>query len=290
VLTEIDLDRPDQRRLHVYDTGGDGSPVFWHHGTPNVGAPPVPLFAAADRLGLRWVSHDRPGYGGSTRQPGRDLAAAAAEVAATADALGLDRFAVMGHSGGAMHALACAALLPDRVIAAVCVSGLAPLTAEGVDWFAGMVTTGAGELRAAMAGQPALEAELAASEYSPEMFTPADHAALDGAWSWLGDVAGQAIAAGPDGMVDDDLAYVADWGFDPASITAPVLVLHGGQDRIAPRAHGEWLARQIPGAELWLRPDDGHVSVLSSAEVALEWVHRKGEGRLRGEHRRSAGT
>jgi pimeloyl-ACP methyl ester carboxylesterase len=92
------------RTLHVYDTGaGDAAghlAVFWHHGTPNVGAPPEPLFATAARLGIRWVSYDRPGYGGSSTHPGRDVASAADYVSGVADALGIDRFAVMGHSGG----------------------------------------------------------------------------------------------------------------------------------------------------------------------------------------------
>ena len=109
-VIETDLESDDGRRLHVYDTGGDGSrTVFWHHGTPNIGAPPRPLFPAASRLGIRWVSYDRPGYGGSTARPGRDLASAADDAAAVADALGIGRFAVMGHSGGGSHALACVA-------------------------------------------------------------------------------------------------------------------------------------------------------------------------------------
>ena len=116
MVTETDLALGDGRTLHIYDTGtGDGAAglaVFWHHGTPNTGAPPEPLFAAAAERGIRWVSHDRPGYGGSTPHPGRDVASAGADVASAADALGIDRFAVMGHSGGSPHALACARRCP----------------------------------------------------------------------------------------------------------------------------------------------------------------------------------
>ena len=142
-VSETDVDLPDGRRLHVYDTGGDDRlAVVWHHGTPNIGAPPVPLFATADELGIRWVSYDRPGYGPSTPRPGRDFASAADDVARVTDALGIDRFATMGHSGGGPHALACGALLPDRVLAVVSVSGLAPYGSEGLDWFAGMAPSG----------------------------------------------------------------------------------------------------------------------------------------------------
>jgi pimeloyl-ACP methyl ester carboxylesterase len=277
VVTETDLKLRDGRTLHVYDAAGedggqDRLAVFWQHGTPNLGAPPEPLLPAADRLGIRWVSHDRPSYGGSTPQPGRDLASVAADVAEIADALGIGRFAVMGHSGGGGHALACGALLPERVMVVVCVSGLAPVDAEGLDWFAGMAAAGAAELAAAARGREALLDRLTSTDFDPEQFTPADHAALAGDWSWLGDVAERALTGGLGGMVDDDLAYVAPWGFDPAEVTAPVLLLHGGQDRVAPSGHARWLAGTILSAELWLRPDDGHVSVLGSAEAALGWL------------------
>jgi pimeloyl-ACP methyl ester carboxylesterase len=180
VVTETDLALGDGRTLRVYDTGtGDGTAeraVFWQHGTPSTGAPPEPLFAAAAERGIRWVSHDRPGYGGSTPHPSRDVTSVAADVASIADALGIDRFAVMGDSGGGPHALACAAVLPGRVLATVCVSGPAPFGAEGLDWFAGMTPSGAAEYRAAATGRSALGAYLASAEfhpgYSPRPITP----------------------------------------------------------------------------------------------------------------------
>ena len=102
---------------------------------------------------------------------------------------------------------------------------------------------------------------------------------LEGDWSWLGDVVGPALAAGPGGLIDDDLAYVAPWGCDPADVAAPVLILHGGRDRIVPSAHGEWLARHCRTAELRLSPEDGHLSILTSATAALEWLrHSPGRG------------
>jgi len=267
----------DGRTLRIYDVppsnGGRNAPVvFWHHGTPNVGEPPAPLFAAADRLGIRWVSHDRPGYGGSSPQPGRAIGSTAADVASVADALGIARFAVMGHSGGGSHALACAALLSDRVSAAVGISAIAPIDADGLDWFAGMAPAAQAMLRSAVRGREPLTSHLASSEFDPEEFTPEDHAALRGPWGWLGSVAGKAIRGGGDGQIEDELAYVAHWGFDPAQVRAPVLLLQGGADRICPAAHGRWLAARIPTTELWLLPGDGHISVLASAEAALDWL------------------
>ena len=284
-MKETDLQLRDGRRLYVYDTGADvanpGLAVFWHHGTPNVGEPPAPLLPASAERGIRWVSHDRPGYGGSTPQPGRDIASVAADVAAIADALAIEQFAVMGHSGGGPHALACGALLPNRVLAAVSVSGLAPFDAPGLDWFAGMAAAGEAELRAAVGGPATLERYLASTSFDPDIFTPADHAALAGPWSWLGEIAGRALKGGLGGMVADDLAYVAPWGFDPAQLRAPVLIVQGGQDRIVPSSHGHWLARHIRSSELWLRPDDGHVSVISSGAAALDWLLERADPRLR---------
>ena len=273
MIAEIDVALPDSRLLHAYDadTGRAGAlPVFWLHGTPNTGEPPEPLFAAAAERGIRWVSYDRPSYGGSSPDPGRSVSSAAADIGAIADALGLSQFAVMGHSGGGPHALAAGALLPDRVLAVVSGSGPAPHDADGLDWYAGFA--GAAEARAATQGRDALIEFLESEEeFDAEMFTAADWAALQGSWAWLGGVAGQAIEAGPEGMIDDTLASVRPSGFALADVRQPVLILHGQQDRMVPVAHGAWLARRLPDAELRLYPD-GHVSVLRAADQALDWL------------------
>jgi pimeloyl-ACP methyl ester carboxylesterase len=276
MLEETDLRLSDGRTLHVYDAPPADADVrltvFWHHGTPNAGAPPEPLFPASASRGIRWVSYDRPGYCGSTPRPGRDVASAAAEVSSVADALGIDQFSVIGHSGGGPHALACGALLPERVLSVVCAAGLAPFQAKGLDWFAGMSPAAAATVQAAAKGRAAMEDHIAAGEYDPETFTPADHDALSGDWSWLGKIAIQAIAAGRAGQIDDELAFVAPWGFDPEQVRAPVLFLYGAQDRVVPSSHGEWLTARCRSGEMWLRPGEGHVSVLNSAEAALDWL------------------
>jgi pimeloyl-ACP methyl ester carboxylesterase len=271
------------RVLQVYDAGpadsgtadhGARLPVFWLHGTPMIGPPPTPLFQAATNHGLRWVSYDRPGYGGSSRMPDRDVASGAAEVALIADALGFDRFGVLGQSGGGPYALACAALLPDRVIGAVSMSGRAPYPADGLDWLAGMRPGSAAELQAMLAGREALVALLESEDdFDAEMFTPADHVALAGDWKWIGTVVNPALEQGTDGLIDDALAAVRPWGFDPAGITTPVLLVHGTADRVMPCSHSEWLARRIGGAaELVLVQDAGHISVFLTASEALAWL------------------
>jgi pimeloyl-ACP methyl ester carboxylesterase len=274
-MIERDLRLSDGRTLHVYDTGpGEGGrlPVVWHHGTPNLGAPPEPLFAAADRLGLRWVSFDRPGYGGSTVAPGRTVSSVAGDVAAVADALGIDEFAVMGYSGGGTYALGCAATLGARVRAVVTLAAIAPYDAERLDWFAGMVPSGVAALGTAAAGR-AVRAALDASGFSYDAeFTTADLALFEGVWGWLGKVAGPALDAGPYGQIDDDVSYTLPWGCDPAAIAAPVLLLHGTEDRIIPASHGSWLASHCATAQLRLCPGDSHFTIAAQAESGLEWL------------------
>jgi pimeloyl-ACP methyl ester carboxylesterase len=266
---ETDLVLADGRTLHLYDTGS-GTPVFWHHGTPQIGAVPAPLLALS---GIRWLSYDRPGYGGSTAHPGRAIADAAGDVAAIADSLGVERFSVLGHSGGANHALACAALLPDRVTRCVTVGALAPFEPDDLDWWDGMVAPQ--ELRATVAGREALAKQLATGMFDPNSFTPADHAATasTGAWSDLGRNAELATAKGFDGMIDDDLAYVTPWGFSVGEVRRPVLLLHGEQDRVIPFSHARWLARNLPDATLRPSSSDGHISALDRILDVVEFLH-----------------
>jgi len=266
------------RTLHIYDTDPekDGRlPVVWHHGTPNVGAPPEPLFAAADRLGLRWVSFDRPGYGSSTIAQGRTISFVANDVAKVADALGIDEFAVAGYSGGGSYALGCAAVLGTRVRGVLSLAGIAPYGADGLDWFAGMAPSGVAALGTAAAGRE-VRAALGASGFAYDtQFTAADLAFFEGPWGWLGKVGGPALDAGPYGQIDDDVSYTLPWGCDPGAISAPVLLLHGAEDRISPASHGSWLASRCRSAVLRLCEGDSHFTIVSHAESGLEWLRQQ---------------
>lgn len=253
-------------RAHATVAPPDAPTVVWHHGTPQSGELLAPVVEAAARRGLRVVSYGRPSYGGSTPVPGRTVASAAHDVARVLDAFGVQRAAFVGASGGGPHALACAALLPDRATAVVSIAGLAPFA--DFDWAAGMVADAA--LRSATRGRDARAAH--ADDEGVAGFVDADWAALRGTWGALGADAGPAGAAWPDGMVDDDVAYASPWGFSPRDVRVPVLLVHGGHDGVVPPSHGERLLGLLPDAQLWLRPHDGHVSVLHALPVALDWL------------------
>ena len=264
-----DLRLRDGRDLRIHDTGDGDAALVWHHGTPQTGALYEPLLGLARERGLRLVSYARPGYGGSTPRPGRTIGSAAADLAQVADVLCLERFAVMGSSSGGSHALACAAQLPDRVSAVVCFAAVAPFTGDE-HWFAGMADDGA--LRAATAGRAARMRHAEHSEFDPETFTAADHAALSGAWAAMGVDAGTAGRACPDGQVDDDIALVSPWAADLAAVEAPVLLVQGDEDRVVPRRHAERIAHTLGQSEIWFRPDDGHISVLDACPQAMDWL------------------
>ena len=252
------------------ETGAESPPVFFLHGTPGTSALPAPLL---DVPGVRWVSYARPGYPGSTPDPGRTAARAAYDIAAVADALDLDRFAVFGYSGGGPGALAAAAVLGDRVVGVVAAASPAPYDADGLDFLAGMYPGGRAELAAAAQGRASLVARLAAApDFDPGMFQPVDFQVLDGPWGWLGRTGEEGMSAGPDGFIDDDLALTRPWDVDLAAIIAPVLLLQGSIDEIIPPAHARWLAERIPTAHLQLWPDLGHVSVLTHAAQAVQWL------------------
>lgn len=272
MVTTLDVRLADGRVLRAYDSGTQGAPrlvLVWHHGSPQTGAPLDPVLRAASSRGIRLLSYGRPGYGGSTPHPGRDVASAASDTAAVADAFGVERFATMGASGGAPHALAGAALLLERVTAVAAIAGIAPRT-DAFDWFAGMRSPGG--LRSAVRGRDA-RARFAESEtFDPEQFLAADIAALGGRWASLGADVERASAFGTGGLVDDDVAFASPWGFELEQVTAPVLLVQGEGDRIVPRRHASWMLGRLPRAQLWMRLDDGHISVLDTVPDAMDWL------------------
>ena len=290
---EFHVELSDGRRLQVtVDGEPDGPVVIVHAGTPS-GAVFHPAWVtdARDR-GLRLVGYARPGYGTSTRYPGRTVAEAAGDVAAIADALGVDRFLTWGLSGGGPHALACAALLPDRVVAAASLAGVAPYDADGLDFLAGMgegnivefgvvIREGEAGLRPLVEGELAGLSDISVAELVTQM-TP-HLSEVDARVVVEHDLGPTMIAQirdgsrlGPDGWIDDDLAFVQPWGFDVADIRVPVLLRQGRQDLMVPLGHGQWLADHIPGAEVRFDDADGHLSLVTTGMAGVhEWLRQK---------------
>ena len=270
------VDLPDGRVLEVAVAGPEGAtPIVFHHGTPMAGVLFPPLVSAAAERGLRTVAYSRPGYGRSTPRLGRIVADAAADVAAIVNALGAESFYTMGWSGGGPHAIACAALLPHRCLAAVSLAGVAPWDAPGLDWLAEMGDENLEEfglvLRGPDALEPFLEREAAKlKDIRPEQVATAlgtlvsevDRAALTGEFAeFSARSMRHSLSSGIAGWRDDDLAFVRPWGFDLTSIRRPVAIWQGAQDRMVPFAHGAWLAENIVGAQKRLFPSEGHLSL-----------------------------
>ncbi len=257
-----------------------GRPLVMQHGTPGAALVLEPVAEAAARYGLRFVTHSRPGYGGSTAQPGRRVADVAGDVAAVLDAVGAEDFVTIGWSGGGPHALATAALLPDRCRAAAILAGIAPYDADGLDWMGGMGEENVIEFGAAATGPEALDKFLAEAsaglkniqpddliEAFGDLLSEVDQAALrDGRADYLATSCRAAVSRGYDGWRDDDLAFLADWGVDLAGIRVPVSIWQGDQDRMVPLAHGRWLGAHIPNATTHLVPGEGHLSLIKNID------------------------
>jgi pimeloyl-ACP methyl ester carboxylesterase len=264
----------------------DGRPVFLLHGTPGSRLGPHPRSAVLHRLGVQLISFDRPGYGESDRIEGRNVADAASDVLAIADALGLERFAVVGRSGGGPHALACAALLPHRITKAAVLVGIAPHGADGLDWFDGMAQSNVAEFEAAASSYEDIVAhtkELAsATRADPASLIARLQAELpesdrrvvadQGIRAKLVETYAEALRTSDYGWVDDALAFCSPWGFDPTTVTVPVLLWHGDGDVFSPASHARWLASRIPNATVVVQAGAAHFGALDVLPDILRWV------------------
>lgn len=276
---------PDGRVLQIRESGDlDGRPILVHTGTPDSRL----LFGrdveVAAGQGVRLISYDRPGYGGSDRLPGRAVAHCAEDVRAIAAALHIDRLGVWGISGGGPHAIASAALLSDLVPAVAVLASPAPWPAEGLDYTEGMGELNADDFSLMFEDRDAARAKeqeerVQMLEATPEqlrdaltsLLSDADRAVLtDDLAAHFVESAKVGLGASDDGWWDDNVSFVEPWGFDLDSISTPVLLLHGRQDRFVPFGHGEWLAARIPGVQARLTDDDGHLTLTANH---LEMVH-----------------
>lgn len=244
----------------------NGHPVVLMHGMPGSRLGPKPRGVVLQRMGIRLISYDRPGYGQSKRQPGRSVAHAADDVKRVADRLGLKRFSVVGRSGGGPHALACAALLSEYVERVALLVSFAPPDAAALNWDDGMSMVNVddyADIDASLAFTPAGEVaettslrkraeeirrdpEHLVTHLLPEL-TRADRRFVEdrAMRNLLVETYAEAVLQGADGWIDDAIALRTPWEFDFAAVTCPVLLWHGGDDRFAPATHTKWIAQQL---------------------------------------------
>jgi pimeloyl-ACP methyl ester carboxylesterase len=257
----------DGRDLAFCEWGSPtGSPVIYLHGTPG-----SRYFRHAggeyDRTGIRAITYDRPGYGRSTRLSGRTVAQTPQDVATIADHLGLDRFAVVGASGGGPHALAAAAALQHRVTRCATVVGVGPHDAPDLDIADGMATEDVEEWRAVRTGEwlagPYYRGTRDWVESLTEMPGLSEHDR-----DMVVEALREALAPGPYGLYDDLVAMQQPWGFDLADVVCPTRVMIAREDTHVPPAQGQWLAAHLPTAqEVWV--EGGHMGPRDEPEEQL---------------------
>jgi pimeloyl-ACP methyl ester carboxylesterase len=238
-----------------------------------------------ERHGVKMVAYDRPGYGASDPHIGRSVADAASDIEAIADELGFDRFAVVGGSGGAPHALACGALLQDRVLRVGALVTPAPSDTDDFDFYEGLAEINVKEFGAALQGREAVEAfiqpyvdqfgrdpDAVIDEIVSELpEVDREIAARDGFRSVMRESFVEAARQGVRGWADDDLAFAKSWGFEPEDVHAEVRLWQGELDVLAPRTHGEYVASRLPNARFELLEGGGHFLDEQWA-VVLDWL------------------
>jgi pimeloyl-ACP methyl ester carboxylesterase len=280
------LTTADGRTLTYVERGAaDGFPVIASHGTPGSRLTRHPDPELYERHGVRVVAYDRPGYGRSDPNLGRSVADAPADIEAIADELGFEQFAVVGGSGGAPHALACGALLADRVVRVGALVTPAPPDVENFDFFEGLADLNVKEFGAAMEGREAIEAFLEpyveGIQRNPDDVIEQILAELPEVDRELGsrpefraimkESFTEAVRQGSRGWADDDLAFAKPWGFELEDVTVETRVWQGELDVLTPRPHGAYVASRLPSARFELLEGGGHF-LDKEWTVVLEWL------------------
>jgi pimeloyl-ACP methyl ester carboxylesterase len=279
------IELSDGRRLGFAEYGRTTAPpLFWFHGTPG-GRRQIPpharRLAAAGKV--RIIAVERPGIGSSTPHLHDNFAAWAEDVEQLADALALENFAVVGLSGGGPYTLACAHELPDRVVAAAVLGGVAPSVGpeapEGgiiamTPWASPLVALARAPLGRAMSGLNKLLRPVAdeATDLFLRLLPPGDRRVFEDPLVremfhndiiHCGDRQMQA-------MFIDMVLFGRHWGFALRDIQVPVRFWHGDADNIIPLEHGEHMANLVPDSELRIRPEEGHLGMLGAAEEIFD--------------------
>jgi len=271
------LTLPDGRKLAYAEFGKpDGYPVLYFHSTPSSRL--EPLFLGEDifsHLGLRVICPDRPGMGQSDFQSHRGFSDWPKDVAFLADTLGLEKFSVLGVSGGGGYAAVCAAKIPEKLCKVVIASGAWRIDSDAMNGIgfpmslqwqlakrAPILLPPMLKLMIKMMSQPPKDGFEQDSAPPNNIMPAADHAVMaqPGRIAINQQVLSETIRQGSKGPVWDMRLYVREWDFDPAEIQIPVILFHGEQDWNYPLALVERVTNYLPNAQLITYPEDGHIS------------------------------
>jgi len=261
---------PDGRRLACTAIGPrDGLPVVQLHGA--IGTPLRPCAttdAALTAAGVRLILPQRPGFGDSDPHPGRTLCDWPADLAVLADALGLERFAVLGVSAGGPYAAASARAMPDRVVVTAITSGTVPLWGpDARPASTPLLRLGAHTVRRPRTSRVVSRGVVRAVRARPDLLlglvsrrsAAADRTHLTPERrSAMVDGVLEAIAGGPECILDDVRIALGPWGFAPAEVAGEVQVWHGARDATVPVADALAVAGAIPGARTTVLMQEGH--------------------------------
>ena len=265
----------DSRELEILDNGiNSEKAIIFHHGTPGHLTAWSTWLEEASSRGIRAISFSRAGYGTSDRHVGRSVLSVNSDISLLLDAKNISKFVAIGWSGGGPHALANT--LDHRNVGAITLAGVGEFGASDLDFLEGMGPENHDEFGAAIKGEVVLEkwmddnagsmANVTGAEIRDAfggLIGDADKAVIDGEYAdQMAAVMRSALAVSCDGWIDDDLAFVKNWGFELSQISRPVFIWQGDDDFMVPHAHSKWLAKHIPGSTLKFVAGHGHISLI----------------------------
>jgi len=264
----------DGRELEILDNGiNSESAIIFHHGTPGHASSWTDWLESAANAGIRAIAYSRAGYGTSDRNLGRTVNSINSDVSQLLDAKNITKFVAIGWSGGGPHCIANT--FEPRNVGAISLAGVGAYGVDDLDFLEGMGPENHDEFGAALKGEAVVEQWMNDNAGSMKTVTGdeireafggligvADKAILDGDEAdAMASSMRSALAVSFDGWIDDDLAFVKQWGFDLAAITKPVFLWQGDDDFMVPHAHSYWLEKHIPTSTLTFKPGEGHISV-----------------------------
>lgn len=275
--------RPNGQDVAYFEYGDSPNVLFFHHATQAAGPLARMLKDQADLYKFRIIEVVRPGYGKTSSLPERAIFDVADINLDIANNLEIERFGILGYSGGGPHALAAACSSQNRCVGTVVVAGMAPFLESNFDFYAGMDEANVNEWMSSQKDIQGFKEEIAqyVAQWSTydfaklkSIFNAGTRSPLSDEWIESFSVNSKySFQQGPEGIIEDSLAFLKPWGFSPADIQTPVQLWAGDTDVIAPVGHARWLQQEIAGSALSILEGKDHNSVVEPAwEAGLAWM------------------